>query len=172
MKHLFLAVVLFTSSLMAFAEGKIAVVNFEDAILNTDRAQAKARELQADPEYKKNMDQAKIIQAEGKKLLEKYEKEAPTMGAQQKQKMEADLKSKQSDLEYIARKLKEAEATALKPLMYEMQFQATSIAKEIIDAEGIGLLLNGNPQLVLHADTSFDITAKVTDKLNKLQKKK
>ena len=49
--------------------------------------------------------------------------------------------------------------------------QAASVAiKQIIADEGIGLLLAANPQVVLHADTSFDISAKLTDKLNKQKK--
>jgi hypothetical protein len=61
----------------------------------------------------------------------------------------------------------------LQATMYQMQNQAISAAKEIIATEGIGLLLNASSQSqnVIHADTSFDITPKVTDKLNKLNKK-
>jgi len=164
----FLAAVLLASSLLAQAEGKIAVVNFEKAIFNTARVQAKAQQLQADPDYKKNMEEIRSITTEGKRLTEKYQKELPTMSAQQKQKAETDLKGLQSDMEHVARKLKEAEESTLKPLMYEMQAQALNAAKEIVKTEGIGLLLNGDPQVVLHADTSFDITAKVTDRLNKM----
>ena len=174
MKHIITAILLLSSSIFAFAEGKIAVVNFEEAVFNTDRVQAKAQELQEDPEYKKNMDEAKAIQEEGKKLMEKLQKEAPTMSREDKQKIEAQVKSKQSDMEYVARKLKEAEEAAIKPLMFQMRLQAMKAAQEIVDAEGIGLLLNASAQsqVVLHADTSFDITAKVTDKLNKLNNSK
>jgi outer membrane protein len=164
----FLAAVLLASSLLAHAEGKIAVVDFEKAIFNTAKVQAKVQQLQSDAEYKKNMEEIRSITTEGKRLTEKYQKELPTMSAQQKQKAETDLKGLQSDMEHVARKLKEAEESTIKPLMYEMQAQALNAAKEIIKTEGIGLLINGNPQLVLHADTSFDITAKVTDRLNKM----
>lgn len=174
MKHLLIATLLLGSSLLALADGKIAVVNFEQAVFNTDVVQAKAQELQQDPEYIKNMEEVKAIQTEGKKLVERLQKEAPTMSLEQKQKAEADMKNKQSDMEHVARKLKEAEAAVLKPIMYELNMQAMEIAKDIVAKEGIGLLLNASSQTqtVLHADTSFDITAKVTDRLNKLKNKK
>lgn len=174
MKQLLTAVILLTSSFFALADGKIAVVNFEQAVFNTDMVQAKAQELQQDPSYMKNLEEVKAIQSEGKKLVERLQKEAPTMSVEQKQKAEADMKGKQADMEHVARKLKDAEEAALKPIMYELNMKAMSIAKEIVAAEGIGLLLNASAQsqVVLHADTSFDITAKVTDKLNKLNNKK
>jgi outer membrane protein len=174
MKYLALGFLLLTGSLSAFAEGKIAVVNFELAVFNTDIVKAKVQALQADPTYKKNMQEIQAIQDDGKKLIEKVKKEGPTMSAAQKQQAEADMKSKQSDLEHLAGKLKDAEAAALQSTMYQMQAQAINVAKEIIAAEGIGLLLNASAQSqnVIHADTSFDITPKVTDKLNKLNTKK
>ena len=43
------------------------------------------------------------------------------------------------------------------------------VLREIIDAEGIGLLLQRGA--VIHADASYSITAKVTDKLNQLPTK-
>lgn len=173
MKYLSIGFLLLTSACTVFAEGKIAVVNFELAVFNTDLVKAKVQSLQVDPAYKKNMQEIQTIQNDAKKLVEKYKKESLTMSATQKQQIEADMKSKQSDMEHLAGKLKEAEATALQSTMYQMQGQAISAAKEIIAAEGIGLLLNASAQSqnVIHADTSFDITPKVTDKLNKLNKK-
>jgi outer membrane protein len=173
MKYLALGFLLLSGACMAFAEGKIAVVNFELAVFNTDLVKAKVQSLQNDPVYKKNMLDVQAIQNDAKKLVDKYKKESLTMSETQKQQIEADMKSKQSDMEHITRKLKDAEAAALQATMYQMQAQAISVAKEIIAAEGIGLLLNASAQSqnVIHADTSYDITPKVTDKLNKLSKK-
>ncbi len=173
MKYLAMCLLLLTSATTAFADGKIAVVNFELAVFNTDAVKAKVQSLQSDPIYKKNMQEIQTIQNDAKKLVEKYKKESLTMSAAQKQQIESDMKSKQSDMEHIAGKLKDAEAAALQSTMYQMQAQAISVAKEIIATEGIGLLLNASSQSqnVIHADTSFDITPKVTDKLNKLSKK-
>ncbi len=174
MKHLLTAILLLGSSLLAFADGKIAVVDFEKAILNTDRVKEKYQELEADPDNMKKMEEAKAIQAEYKQLAERLQKEFPTMSIEEKQKADAQLKSKQADLEHIGRKIQDISLAAIKPIMSDMNRQAQIIVQEIISVEGIGLLLHKTPQapLVIHADTSFDITAKVTDKLNKLNSKK
>lgn len=161
------SLLLLSISAVSFAEGKIAVINFEQAILNTDAAKAKIAELENDADYQKNIAEAKKIQEEGQKLAEKYQKEAPTMSPSQKADLETKIKARQADIQHVGKKIQEAKKQLLGKLMYDMNVKAMKAAKEIIDAEGVGLLLNGNPEIVLHADTSFDITAKVTDKLNK-----
>lgn len=168
MKRFLLAALLATSSAVTLASGKIAVVNFEQAIMNTDLAQARIAEIEGDASYKANVDQGKKIQDEGRKLAERYQKESPTMSASQKALLENQIKEKQADLEHVMRKLQETRNILMQGLMQELQGSATRATRELIDAEGIGLLLNGNPQIILHADTSFDITAKLTDRLNRL----
>ena len=169
MKRFLAALLWLGTSFGAFADGKIAVVNFEQAILNTDMAQQKIRDLESDADYKANMEEAKKIQEEGTKLTEQFKKEGPIMSQQQKLELEAKLKEKQADLEHVGRKIQEAKKKLLGDVMLSLKVQAMQAAQEIIDAEGIGLLLNASPQAqtVYHADTSFDITAKVTDRLNK-----
>ena len=173
MKNMFLVFALLLSSALVHAEGKIAVVNIELAMLNTDVVKAKEKDLQDDPSYKKNIQDVQNIKSEYMKLVDKHNKESMTMSATQKQQLEDEIKNKQSDGEYIARKLKDAQEAAIKPLLLQMQNQTMNIIKEIISSEGIGLLLSASMQSqnVIYADTSYDITAKVTDKLNKLNTK-
>ncbi|NRB40548.1 MAG: OmpH family outer membrane protein [Pseudomonadales bacterium] len=167
MKRLILATALLFCAFSVHATGKVAVVSFEQAILNTDAAKAEIKALENDKDFKANMKEVKKIQAEGKKLAEKYKKEAAIMSVSQIQELEAKIKGKQADIEHVGRKLQEAKQVLMQGLMRNMGAQAQAAIKDIITAEGIGLLLAANPQVVLHADTSFDITAKLTDKLNK-----
>lgn len=172
MKRLLTSILLMSAAIFAQAEGKIAVVNLERAILNTDVAKSRMEALEADEDLKKLFSDAQNIKTELIKLGEEFKKEAPTMSARQQEEFEARAKSKQADLEHINRKLQEVQAGLYKQLMQDMNVQAVEAAKEIVDSEGIGLLLNYVPQQIIwHADTSFDITAKVTDKLNKQQTK-
>jgi Skp family chaperone for outer membrane proteins len=73
----------------------------------------------------------------------------------------------QADMQYVMGKIQESKKQLLGKLMYDMNVKAMKVVKELIDSEGIGMLLNANPEVILHADTSFDITAKVTERLNK-----
>ncbi|HEY9034444.1 MAG TPA: OmpH family outer membrane protein [Pseudomonadales bacterium] len=172
MKRFICAAALLVCSTMAMASGKIAVVNLQQAVLNTDFAQARIAELENDASFKSNLEQARKIQDEGRKLAEQYQKELPTMAASQKQDMEKQIREKQADLEHIAGKLQTARDGLLEGVMQELNVSATRAIRELIETEGIGLLLNANPQLVLHADTSYDISAKLTDRLNRLHNDK
>ena len=49
-------------------------------------------------------------------------------------------------------------------LLQELGPKVQEVLREIISSEGIGLLLQRGA--VIHADASYSITAKVTDKLN------
>ena len=64
----------------------------------------------------------------------------------------------------IVRKLNSERQAAGKKLMEDLGPRLENIVKSIVDAEGIGLLLDR--KAAIHADPSFDITAKVTEKLN------
>lgn len=172
MKKILVAALALCLSGISLAEGKIAVVNFQQAIMNTDYAQARIAEVEKEESYKKNIEQVKKIQDEGIKLMEKYQKEAPTMSATQKKVVETEITQKREDLELVARRVQDIKDALLQTVMQDMGQLASQAAKELIDAEGIGLLLNGDPQIILHADTSFDITAKLTERINRSYNKK
>jgi outer membrane protein len=74
------------------------------------------------------------------------------------------LASKQSDLEHVAGKLQSAEQEAGQALLQQMSPMVQEVLQGLIQAEGIGLLLQRSA--VIHADPGYSITAKVTDKLN------
>ena len=167
MKYAIAFLTLILASQWAVASGKVAVVNLEQAIINTDLAQAKIAELEKDADFKANLDEAKKIQAAGKALAEKYKKEAPTLSATQKLDLESKMTTKQEDMAHVINKLKKERKKLLTQMMYQLNSKASKAVKDIIDSEGIGLLLNANPEIVLYTDTSFDITAKVTDRINK-----
>lgn len=171
MKNLLLTVSFFLLTLTAnavLADGKIAVVDFQKAILMTDVAKARIAKLEAESAYKDNLDNAKKLSKEAQDLFTKYQKEEPLLSAEKKADMQGRLKSIQSDLQHLEGKLQEQNKQALAPVIYQMQQAASQVVEQLRKDEGFGLILAANPQVVLFADTSFDITAKVTDKLNKL----
>ncbi|CAA0108817.1 Uncharacterised protein [BD1-7 clade bacterium] len=172
MKKFFVAALLASLSVLSFAEGKIAVVNLQEALFNTDVAQQRREQLETDVDFKKSVDEVKDIQEQGRTLLEKLQKDGQLMAPAERQQIEAKVKGKQADMEHLARKIQEAQQGLMQGLMLEMNDGMQKSIQELIQSEGIGLLLMANPQIVLHADTSFDITAKLTDKLNKQFKPK
>jgi outer membrane protein len=77
---------------------------------------------------------------------------------------QAKLKEKQADLKHVASKLQAAEQQLARQILIEMEAKAKAAITLVIKEGGIGLLLDA--QAALHADTSYDITAKITKQLN------
>lgn len=164
----FLKVALFAMALaiptLGWAQGKIAVVDLQEAILQTDKAQKRLGEVRGQEDYKADKAEFDKLKAEFDELLKKFQKDAAVMSQEQQAAARNKLANKQADLEHVTGKLQKAEAAAGQALLQEMTPSVQEALKEIIAGDGIGLLLQR--QSVIHADAGYNITAKVTDKLN------
>ncbi|TNF33496.1 MAG: OmpH family outer membrane protein [Gammaproteobacteria bacterium] len=152
---------------MAMADGRIAVLNQQQAILNTDAAQKRFKALESTADYKEEFQQLQAIEKEGQDLLAKLKKDAAVMSDAQKQEMGKKLNGLQSDAQHLAKKLQEARQQEFQLLLRDLGPRYQKVVSELIKSEGIGLLLNQEVGVILHVDSSYDITAKVTDKLNR-----
>lgn len=149
---------------LGWAQGKIAVVDLQEAILQTDQAQKRLGEVRSQEDYKADKAEFDKLKAEFDELLKKFQKDAAVMSQEQQTAARNKLASKQADLEHVTGKLQKAEAAAGQALLQEMAPRVQEALKEIIAGDGIGLLLQR--QSIIHADAGYNITAKVTDKLN------
>ncbi|MBN7797528.1 OmpH family outer membrane protein [Parahaliea mediterranea] len=152
--------------LAGWAQGKIAVVNLEQAILQTDHAQKRLAAVRAQEDYKSDKAEYDKLKEEFDDLVKDFQKDAAVMSQEQQVAARQKLQSKQSDLEHVTGKLQNAEQAAGQALLQEMSPRVQEVLRELITTEGIGLLLQR--QSVIHADAGYSITAKVTDKLNQL----
>ncbi len=151
---------------VAAAQGKIAVVNLQEAILQTDLAQKRLAEVRSQEDYKSDKAEFERLKKEMEDLAKKFQKDAAVMSQEQQLAARKKLANKQADLEHVTGKLQQAEQLAGQSLLQEMSPKVQQVLRELITAEGIGLLLQ--QQAVIHADAGYNITAKVTDKLNQV----
>jgi len=154
---------------LAVAQGKIAVVDLQEAILQTDLAQKRLTDIRNEADYKADKAEFDRLKGEFDGIVEKFQKDAAVMSQEQQVAARQKLATKQADLEHVAGKLKKAEQSAGQALLQEMAPKVQEVLREIIAAEGIGLLLQRNS--VIHAEPSYIVTGKVTDKLNQLPAK-
>ncbi len=159
-----LAALAFALPSLAMAQGKIAVVNLQEAILQTDLAQKRLNEVRNGEDYKADKAEFDRLKGEFDELVKGFQKDAAVMSQEQQIAARQKLASKQSDLEHVTGKLQQAEQAAGQTLLQELSPRVQEVLRELITTEGIGLLL---PRAsVIHADPGYSITAKVTDKLN------
>jgi outer membrane protein len=159
-----LVVLAFSMPTLGWAEGKIAVVDLQGAILQTDIAQKRLGEVRGQADYKKNKAEADRLKSEGEALFKTFKKDEAVMSLEQKSAAEKKLSGIQDDFRIVVEKMQQAEQTVARGLLQEMAPKAQEVLRDLIKAESIGLLLQGNA--VIHAEDSYIITAKVTDKLN------
>ena len=163
------AVLVFSVSTFGWAAGKIAVVDVQDAILKTDVAQKRLGEIRSQADYKKNKAEADRLKSEGEALFKTFKKDEAVMSLEQKSAAEKKLSGIQDDFRIVVEKMQQAEQSAARELLQDMAPKAQEALRDIIKAESIGLLLQGNA--VIHAEDSYIVTTKVTDKLNQLNAK-
>lgn len=145
--------------------GKVAVLDVQEAILNTNMAKSEMKAFEARSDISKMIADAEKLKKDIVSLRGDIEKGGS--GAQEKQKT---VEFKQADFELIVRKLNAERQVAGKRLMDNIGPRLESAVKSIVDSDGIGLLLDR--KAVIHADATFDITAKVTERLNASSSKK
>lgn len=159
-----IAVLALTLPALGWAQGKIAVVDLQEAILQTDLAQKRLTEIRNQDDYKSDKAEFDRLKKEFDEIVKKFQKDAAVMSQEQQLAARQKLASKQADLEHVTGKLQKTEQAAGQALLQEMAPKVQEVLRELITSEGIGLLLQRSS--VIHADAGYSITAKVTDKLN------
>lgn len=150
---------------LAMAQGKIAVLDVQAAILNTDTAQKQFKDLRAQPAYDANLKELEKLKKEYEDLVKQVQKDLAVMSAEQKEAQRKKIEDKRGDIEHVARKLQASEQELAQGVMQQMGSKLQGVVTDLIKTEGIGLLLDR--KAVMHADISYNITAKVTEQLNK-----
>ena len=158
------AVLVLALPTLGWAQGKIAVVDLQEAILQTDLAQKRLQDIRAQDAFPAAQAEFERLKKELDDLVKQFQKDAAVMSQEQQAAARQKLASKQADLEHVVGKVQQAEQAAAQALLQEMGPTVQEVLRELITTDGIGLLLQRGA--VIHADPSYSITAKVTDKLN------
>lgn len=161
----FVGMTMLALSSMAFADGKIAVLNINLAIQNTDLAQKRINDLRQTADYTELRAKLDSIDADLKKMNDDAEKNGVTWDQAKQIEFSKKRDYSLADRKLVIEKLQAEDRVLSQQIMQELGAKAQAALEQLIELEGIGLVLNS--QTVIHADTSFDITAKLTDRINK-----
>ncbi|MBI2783681.1 MAG: OmpH family outer membrane protein [Porticoccaceae bacterium] len=151
-------------ALPAAAVDKIAVVDIQRVIFTSDVAKARQKQLQAESEFVGLQAKYDSIAADVKALQKKIEAERDTMSQEQATENQKKMEYLRADYELVERKLR-AEVQQLQgKIMEELQPKVQAALKELVEAEGITLLLQR--EAVIVADPGLDVTGKLLERLN------
>ena len=96
---------LLVASTVAHAQGRIAVVNLEEAILQTDYAQQRLRDFEAGEAFAEDKAEFDNLKAELDKLVQDFQRDQAAMSDDDQVAARQKMASKNADLEYVAKKL-------------------------------------------------------------------
>ncbi len=150
----------------AFAEMKVAVVDVQRAILNSEEAQRLTKQIQE--EFQSEEQELKDLQAEAAAMLERMQKDSDVMSDSEKRRLQQQIESKNDDFVYLRNKLQKRIESRQQELFAGTDEKVQKAIQEIVLAEDYDLIIPR--QAALYVGDLYDITRKVTEKLNELDK--
>lgn len=157
---------LFSAALCAsaFASAqKIAVVNIQAAILESEFGQAELSKLENDPTYAALVTEAQTLVAD----VQALDKNAQTNGSGWSQAQLAEYNKQRqfltADLQLNNQKIQSEREAAVRQINAAMNQRALTALQELVEEEGITLLLQESS--VYHATDEHNVTSKLATKL-------
>lgn len=153
-------------SLQVSAEQVVAVANLEQAIENTDLAKSKLQSLENNSEYKTLKAKYKSLETEIKQLIDEGNSKGLTWSEERKIEQRNKIEYLSSDLKLARNKIA---SVRNKELQVISQTYTTNVVAKAIDQvmslKKVNVILNA--RAVLGADESLNVTADLTEQLNK-----
>ncbi len=162
-KALAAALLTMTAGLSLAAE-KIAVLDVQAAILNSDVAQERLKAMREQKEFKANIKEVEKLQEEHNDLVAKLKKDSAVMSQEQMKAQTEKISEKRADIEHVYRKLKASEQKLMQDVVQELGPKLQEVVNKMIKDDKIGMILDA--KATLHVTNDYNITAKVTDKIN------
>lgn len=154
--------VLGTSS--ALAEVKIAVVDVQGAILQSEEAKRLLQQIQT--EFKTEEDEIRKIQSEAAAMLQRLQKDAEVMSDVEKRRIQQQIESRNNDFVYLRKKLQRQIEERQQELFAGIDGKVQKAIEALVKSEDYDLILPR--QAALYVNEIYNITRKVTEKLNEL----
>ncbi len=146
----------------AFADLKIAVVNAQRAIGESEEAKAMIAKLESDlaPDQKTVKDLGTSIT----QMQEKLNKNGDVMSDVEKRKLQKEIEDKQIDYQFQVNKLQKTVNERQQDILQKMAPKFEAALKDLIAKGQYDMVIHR--QNVLYVDPKYDITTQVTEKLN------
>jgi len=151
-------------SLTVSAEMKLAVVDVDRAIAGSEDAQKLLRQLQQ--EFSTDEDTIKKIQTEAAELLQKMQKDSDVMSDSEKRRIQQEIESLNNDFVYQRQKLQKEVAARQSELFAGTEDKVRKAIEELVLENNYDMIL---PRAAaLYVGDLYDVTRKVTEKLNEM----
>lgn len=157
---------LFASLLVAvpaFAEMKIAVLNYQMALLESDAAKKYA--VDAEKKFGPQLNKLKTLESDAKRIQERLLKEGAKLQQAERERLELEFKQKARDFQFQSKELNEAKAITDRDMLKQLKPKLDKAVEETIKQGSFDLVLERGA--VVDVKPQYDITRQVIEKMNK-----
>jgi outer membrane protein len=147
---------------VASAELKIAVLDTQRALIESEEAQQLLRSAQVELEAEQQ--QVNALGAEIMALQEQIQKDIEVMSPAEARRRQKELEDKQLDYQFRANRLQKEVQDRRQDLLQQMAPKIDAVLQDLIELEGYDMIMQRGS--LLYVNSKHDITRKVTEKLN------
>lgn len=153
---------LLMASGVSHAELKIAVLNAQGAIMQTD--QAKAIMDAFNKEIADERQEVEDLRNDLLKLQEKVRQDGEVMSDEEKRRIAKEAEDKRMDYDFKSQKLSKEIQDKVQDVLGQMSSKLDAVVQDLIQVEGYDMVVPR--QNVFWVNPKHDITRRVTEKLN------
>ena len=146
----------------AFAQMKIAVLDYQMALLESNAAKKYA--VDAEKKFGPQLNQLKKLEQDAKKIQDRLVKEGDKMKQADAERLELDFKQKARDFQIKSQQLNEAKAVADREMLQVLKPQLDKAVETILKAGNYDLVIDS--AAVVDVKPQYDITLRVIEKMN------
>ncbi|MGH8435453.1 MAG: OmpH family outer membrane protein [Pseudomonas sp.] len=149
----------------AFAEMKIAVLNYQMALLESDSAKKYA--VDAEKKFGPQLTKLKTLETDAKRIQDRLVKEGEKMQQGERERLELEFKQKARDFQFQSKELNEAKAVADREMLKKLKPNLDKAVEEVIKKGSFDLVLERGA--VIDVKPQYDITRQVIERMNQLR---
>jgi outer membrane protein len=148
-----------------FAEMKIAVLNYQMALLESDAAKRYA--VDAEKKFGPQLNRLKTLESDAKRIQDRLVKDGEKMQTAERERLELEFKQKARDFQFQSKELNESKAVADREMLKKLKPNLDKAVEEVIKRGNYDLVFERGA--VVDVKPQFDITRQVIESMNKLR---
>nr|WP_305127043.1 OmpH family outer membrane protein [Stutzerimonas zhaodongensis] len=146
----------------AFAEMKIAVMNYQMALLESDAA--KRYSVDAEKKFGPQLEKLKGLESDAKRIQDRLGKDGDKMQQAERERLELEFKQKARDFQFLSKELNESKAAADRDMLKQLKPKLDKSVEDVIKKGNFDLVLERGA--VVDVKPQFDITRQVIERMN------
>jgi len=146
----------------AFAEMKVAVLNYQMALLESDAAKKYA--VDAEKKFGPQLSKLKTLESSAKTIQDRILKGGDKMNQQERERLELEFKQKARDFQFQSKELNDAKAASDRDMLKLLKPRLDKAVEEVLKKGDYDLVLERGA--VVDVKPQYDITRQVIERMN------